>query len=640
MGEVCTFAPCWLQAGILCVDREGLILSANSELRHWCGLGQIQGQSLTWWSKTLGPQWDEALWRIFQSDEDFIQETLVIDSEALNGTFAVERTRVEGLQHIRLANVVADEALSSAFGHEELPESPATRELLRKAFRSQAQLESISNKWPGVIFSQRADFTFSFASERVEKWTGVTLENLSRSPDLFWQIVHEDDAQHLRQEIQSAAQRKEGFVTTYRVRHLLTGRVTYILEHRDPIFSANGLILGYEGVWLDVSRQTIAEKRLQNAAWKETLAVITMGLAHDFSNMMAGIHSLAETFQAQLTAAHPHHEVFALIRKNSMQASHLVQRILSLHQGKVGERNYHDLNELVTDTSEVLKKILPRGIELRSDLAAEQLPLYVDRVELRQALINMALNAADAVRSDGTIKISSRSYEEAPSARNVQGKMPAGPVICLSIADDGHGIHSKHLGSIFDPFFTTKPSNKGSGLGLYNARLFVEKHGGAISVESVQGVGTTFRLWLPKADFTEAERQSPSRQARRAAILLITEKDCRAEMSPTFLRQHGYYVATAEDVASARDYLLSPDYTFDAVMVQASGSGSLANSALELAREQKSRPKAILHVVQSNPDELETNLLRKSDLIIGPESGPTDVIRRLDELLRGGNHWA
>jgi nitrogen-specific signal transduction histidine kinase len=129
------------------------------------------------------------------------------------------------------------------------------------------------------------------------------------------------------------------------------------------------LVLGYEGVWLDVTRQTIAEKRLSSAAWKETLAVLTMGLAHDFSNVMAGIHSISESFLAQIDAQNPFHEGMSLIRQNSLQASQLVQRIINLHHGKTGERNYHDLNEIVGGLVELGRKIIPRRIEITIELA-------------------------------------------------------------------------------------------------------------------------------------------------------------------------------------------------------------------------------------------------------------------------------
>src|SRR5687768_7848488 len=140
----------------------------------------------------------------------------------------------------------------------------------------------------------------------------------------------------------------------------------------------------------------IAEKRLASAVWKETLGVLTMGLAHDFSNIMAGIYSLSETYQSALQQEDDHFQGFGLIKRNSLQATQLVQRILSLHQGKVGQRNYYSANELVTDTLEIVRKTV-RRISLHTNFSADQLPLYIDPVEFRQVLVNLTLNASDAM---------------------------------------------------------------------------------------------------------------------------------------------------------------------------------------------------------------------------------------------------
>src|SRR6185369_14893478 len=102
------------------------------------------------------------------------------------------------------------------------------------------------------------------------------------------------DADEFQHQLAIIKRDKHAVSSTFRIRSAQTGRVAYILEHREPVWNENGMLLGYEVVWLDVTRQTIAEKRLSSAAWKETLAILTMGLAHDFSNVMAGIHSISE----------------------------------------------------------------------------------------------------------------------------------------------------------------------------------------------------------------------------------------------------------------------------------------------------------------------------------------------------------
>jgi PAS domain S-box-containing protein len=624
----------WLDTGILCVDQEGIVVSANSELKQWLECDDLAGSTLSDVATALHPAWGKVLQKLFESEQTFEKEELLIAPDSLNGTFQIERTRIGGFQQFRLGNVVSARYSSNLFGHEEFEDRPATRAILARVLRAEAHLESLGRRWPGVIFSQRADFSFSFVSEKIEQITGISPEQWRRSPDCFWQVVHEADLVHLQQQIKKLGGTGQAFTNSYRVRHALTGRVHYILEHREAITSSNGLVLGYEGVWLDITRQTIAENRLRSASWKETLAVITMGLAHDFSNMMAGIHSLVENFQEQVDQNHPFQEGFALIRRNSMQATQLVQRILNLHQGKVGDRNYHNLNDLVSDTCDVLRKTLPRRIELKFEPASAELALYLDAVEFRQVIINMALNAADSMPRGGVLTITTSLHDQLPTPDHWVGAVPKNPVVCLSIKDTGTGIKQKHLDAIFDPFFTTKASNKGSGLGLYNARLCLEKHGGGISVTSSEGKGTEFGMWLPRADFSESERSFNEPRSKRPAILVVEENGARGAATVTLLRQHGYYAACANDESTAQEYLSSADYLFEAVMVLTNAATGTSSRVLELARQQKLPLKTIVQVCGANPDEIETSFLVKADLTLSAEITAEEMVQKLDILLK------
>src|SRR3984957_5017547 len=198
---------------------------------------------------------------------------------------------------------------------EDLPPPAPTTE--RFVPRSWLEGGRPGSNWPCVIFSQRPDFSLQFASQNIKELTGLDSDDWCGQRDPFWELVHESDAADLRQQFKRAAQSNSPVTNTYRIRHALTGRVAYILEHRQPISNPPGLLLGYEVVWLDVTRQTIAERRLSTAAWKETLAVLTLGMAHDFTNVISGIHSLSESFLAQMDDQHPFHEGLSLIKKSS-----------------------------------------------------------------------------------------------------------------------------------------------------------------------------------------------------------------------------------------------------------------------------------------------------------------------------------
>src|SRR5205085_5798136 len=294
-------------------------------------------------------------------------------------------------------------------------------------------------------------------------------------------VVHEADAEALAARLRLEKESPNGLTSTYRVRHVQTGRVTHLWEHRRWIRTANGLLLGFEGIWLDITRQTIAERRLLSMAWRENLGILTMGLAHDFCNVLTGIVGLSETFEANAQVDASVLSGLGLIRETAMQASQLAHRIRQLHQGMPGERSYQDLNESIRSLIDLLQKVLPRRVRVSMELAPGQLPLYVDAVELQQVIINLALNASDAMPDGGEVIFRTTRHQQLPAAYDLQGAGPRAPVLSLAVQDTGTGIPTRFLGSIFDPFFTTKPLGKGSGLGLYNTKLFVEKHRAAIS---------------------------------------------------------------------------------------------------------------------------------------------------------------
>jgi hypothetical protein len=202
--------------------------------------------------------------------------------------------------------------------------------------------------------------------------------------------------------------------------------------------------------------------------------------------------------------------------------------------------------------------------------------------------------------------------------------------VCLAVADTGQGIKARLLPLIFDPFFTTKPMNRGSGLGLYNARLFAEKHQGAISVESEEGRGATFRLWLPLADFTEADRALEQSGRRRRSLLLAGHPGQLLDHSTEFLRQHHYHVVAGG--TDAEDLLRSSDYQFDGVMLLAEPRDAQPGRLARFVRQQKLPVKVIVNTAGCNPDELDPQLFARTDLVISADMAEDAILDKLAAL--------
>jgi signal transduction histidine kinase len=496
-----------------------------------------------------------------------------------------------------------------------------------------ALLELLVEQWSGVLFRQRADLMFEFSSPRLALMTGISEDDWRSKPGLFMEVIHEEDAELVRRHLKEVSESPKGAGCAFRVRHCDTGQITYVSEFRRAQRDATGVIQGYAGFWTDVTRQALAERRLASAAWKETAGLVTQGLAHDFNNVLAGILGLSETFLMQIDEQHPFHRGLGLIKQNANQAVQIVRRISLLQRSKPGTCTYQDLNALVTENAELLSKVLPKRIALRSTPTPDQIPLYVDATEFQQVLVQLALNAADAMPEGGTLTLQA---SQAETFGNFQaglrmGQNPRLPAACLEIIDTGLGIKPHLLPYIFDPFFSTKPLNRGSGLGLYNVRLFAEKHGAMITVDSAEGRGTTVRIWFPVADFTEAETAQARAEQHRKCLLLAGRPGRLRDATAELLRSHGYFVFPAD--ADADDLLRSAEHAFDGVLILGEPGDAEPLRLARWIRSQQVPVRILLKPVGTNPDELDPNLVSKCDLVIPPDVPEEAVLSRINHAL-------
>lgn len=328
----------WLNAGLAVLSPEGRLLSCNPALRDWFAesLSSLENQLFCDILGKINPPWREAIATWLATTDPFTQLLLPGTEITSIGWIRITAANRPKEIFVHLDSTAAPRLeLEEAGSAEGGMTDEMGRSLRLRLLRSEAQLDNLMRRWPGVIFSQRTDMSFHYGSPKLEEMTGYPLSDWMARPETFWSVIHEADVNEMRQQVRRTIQTGDTVSTSFRIRHSRTGRVAYILEHRQALRSEGGLLLGFEGVWLDVSRQTIAERRLSSAAWRDTLAVLTMGLAHDFGNILAGIHALAETLEPEKNGDIEVDERVGLIKRNSLQASELVRRVLSLHQASL-----------------------------------------------------------------------------------------------------------------------------------------------------------------------------------------------------------------------------------------------------------------------------------------------------------------
>lgn len=368
-----------------------------------------------------------------------------------------------------------------------------------------AGLEEFVRIFPGVMFRQRPDFSFAFATPPIHDLTGLSASDwLQQPPECFWELLPVTDAEELKKQIERAARTGETVTSLFRLRHRVTHGVTCIREQRQALHGPDGALRGFSGIWLEVARPTPVEQRRDDQEWTETSVRLAHFWIHEFSNLMTGVHAISESIRAQLDPNSPFQEGLEIAQGNSIRAKEIVLRMMDLIAGRSNGWRHQNLNDLIADELELMRKILPRRLRIETTLAPDALPVFANAVELRHTIIELILKIADAMPGESVLRLETSRRGEAPSGRHVRGKLARSPCVCLSVTDTRNVLSESRLAEVLDPL-STQPLDRTGGLGLYRVTRVIEKHRGAVSVESEAGNGTTYCIWLPEADFTETD---------------------------------------------------------------------------------------------------------------------------------------
>lgn len=263
-----------------------------------------------------------------------------------------------------------------------------------------------------------------------------------------------------------------------------------------PVVNEAGEIVNFVAVKRDITERLALEAQLVQAQKLESLGTLAAGVAHDFNNILAVI--LAYSSEGRDLPAAPDRALqrFEAIRNAAGRASKLVRQLLTFARRSAPELQTVDANAVVVDLEKVLRETFPETIETTIELSQELPPTKADSGQLHQVLLNLCINARDAMPSGGTLRISTRcDASEGFGAR--RPNIGAGRYVVIEVRDSGSGMDEATKRRVFEPFFTTKPEGKGTGLGLAIAYGIIKSHGGFIEVESAPGAGSAFRVCLP-----------------------------------------------------------------------------------------------------------------------------------------------
>ncbi len=371
-----------------------------------------------------------------------------------------------------------------------------------------------------------------------------------------------------------------------------------IADSGAPIRDAAARIVGVVLVFRDVTDQYRLEAQLRQNQKLEALGRLAGGVAHDFNNVLASMLGSAQLLRRKLPEKPDLSRYVEIIERAAERASHLTKQLLSFSRKGKFQNIEVDLNVVVHNVQEVLEHVLDKRIELRLRLNNRPLCTQGDPSQLENAVLNLALNARDAMPQGGMLEFSTRliALDESFSTHRLLSA-PPGRYVEVAISDTGMGIPPQELGQIFEPFFTTKESGQGTGLGLPAVYGAVKEHGGAIEVFSQPGEGTTFRLYLPWRESTGAVLPLRSLRLPRGTgrVLIIEDETFLQELMAEMLTNLGYQPQIVGDGETALKLCGQPGEEFDLALLDVMMPGMGGEETLHALRQL--RPKLPIVIV-------------------------------------------
>jgi PAS domain S-box-containing protein len=305
---------------------------------------------------------------------------------------------------------------------------------------------------------------------------------------------------------------------------------------------------------LDAERQRL-EEQYHQAQKMEALGRLTAGIAHDFNNMLTAINGFTALLESELPADDPRQDMVSRILHSGRRAADLVRQLLAFSRQQVIEPRVLDLNEVVLDLNKMLHRVIGEDIQLQTELAPDLWPVKVDATQMEQVIINIAVNARDAMPEGGHLIIETANVVIDENYVAGHLGMQPGDYILLAISDTGCGMSPDIKAHIFEPFFTTKPIGKGTGLGLATVFGIIKQNGGDIWVYSEEGLGTTFKIYLPSARELKPAPVNPALAedmlSGSETVLLVEDDLAVRQVIRWALTQKGYTLLEAQDGAAA-----------------------------------------------------------------------------------------
>jgi len=390
-------------------------------------------------------------------------------------------------------------------------------------------------------------------SEILESQFGLQPGTFGGTFQAFVDLVHPDDREFVLETVMKAIESGTDFSYAHRA-ILPDGRLRWLSgagrilldEHRSPVRGV--------GVYQDITERRTLEAQNEQLQKMEAVGRLAGGVAHDFNNLLTVILGFCELLLCDLRADDPRQADIAEIQKAGARGAGLTRQLLAFSRKQIIEPTLLDLNVVVTGMQAMLGRLIGEDVKIVVALRPDLALVTADRGQVEQVVMNLAVNARDAMPEGGTLTIETANVELDEHYAKLHLAVKPGPYVGLTVTDTGTGMTPEVQARLFEPFFTTKEPGKGTGLGMATVYGIVMRSGGSVGVYSELGKGTAFKVYFPQAD-AESVVEAPLPLARSRAgtqtVLLVEDEEGLRELSRRLLLRHGYTVLVAADAGEA-----------------------------------------------------------------------------------------
>jgi two-component system, cell cycle sensor histidine kinase and response regulator CckA len=428
------------------------------------------------------------------------------------------------------------------------------REALR---RHERLLRQIIDANPSLIFVKDWDSRFVLVNQATAEIYGTTVESLVGKTDADFNPNAEEVAHFLQDDRSVMSSGHPKFIGEERVTNPTTKETRWFQTIKVPLRMPDVETSTLLGVATEITERKRLEEQLLQSQKMEAVGQLAGGVAHDFNNILTAIVGYTDLLAAELGSNAQQLEDLEEIRKAARRAAALTRQLLAFSRKQVLEPRIIDVNDVVLNLDKMLRSLISENIELKTDLAENLAAARADPNQIEQVVMNLAINARDAMPDGGTVTIETRNatLDDAYAAQHVS--VIPGEYVMLAVSDTGCGMDEKTKSRIFEPFFTTKPPGRGTGLGLSTVYGIVKQTGGNIWLYSEPGKGTTFKIYLPAIAALPEDigKVAPAETVLRGGgtVLVVEDDEQLRRLTHRALASQGYTVLEADRGSTALD---------------------------------------------------------------------------------------